>query len=68
MDDMDELDGVLILFMASQRLPNKERAVLALRMAGYTQRECGAVIGMTRSAVGIIYKRSLALLRILIGG
>ena len=58
-------DNSLLLLEALRKLPEKERAIVALRVAGYTQKECGQIVGLTRAAIGGIYKRGLtALLKI----
>lgn len=54
---------LLILKDAIANLPVKERVVTALRSAGYTQRECGEIMGITRSAIGFAEKRALHKLR-----
>jgi len=59
----EKLESRLAIEETVDKLPVKEKVVLTLRLAGYTQRECGFIIGMTRSAVGIIYKRAVTLLR-----
>ena len=45
------------------KLTAKHRAIVALRMAGYTQRECGEIVGLTRAAVGISYKKAKTIIR-----
>jgi len=64
----EKIESAVAIDEIISKLPVKEKVVIALRLAGYTQRECGVMIGMTRSAVGIIYKRAINLLRGLIGG
>lgn len=55
-------DNNIFLEAALDMLPEKERAVIALRLAGYTQKECGSIVGLTRAAIGTIYKRGLEML------
>ena len=45
------------------RLPTKEKVVVVLRLAGYTQQECSEIVGGTRASIGIIHKRALTKLR-----
>lgn len=59
----DDLFSNLSLAAAVNQLPNKYKAVIALRLAGYTQKECGSLLGFTRSAVGFIQKKALAQLK-----
>jgi DNA-directed RNA polymerase specialized sigma24 family protein len=58
----------LLLIEAVQLLPPKYKAVLALRMAGYSQRECGQIMGLTRAAIGFIQKKSLIRTREILEG
>ncbi len=59
----DSQEQSILLEDSIDRLPQKEKAVLALRYAGYTQHECGVIIGVTRSAVGFIHKRAIAMVK-----
>jgi len=65
MDRADE-EGVINnmhLMSMFTDLPPKQQVVLALRTAGYTQKECGIILGVTRAAVGFNYHRAVQLLR-----
>lgn len=44
-------------------LPDKLKVVVAMNAAGYTQKECASVIGLTKAAVGSIFKKSLVRIR-----
>lgn len=57
--DLDHLDDLIIVGGAIMQLTDKERVVVALRLSGYTQKECGEIIGMTRAAAAAIYKRGV---------
>lgn len=46
-----------------RRLHPRHRAVLALRMAGFTQKDCGIVLGVTRPAIGHMHRRALEEIR-----
>lgn len=64
----DDLFTYMMLRRAVHNLPDKHRAVIALRMAGYKQKECGAILGVTRAAIGFIQKRAIEMLRQELGG
>lgn len=49
----------VLLQDAVKKLPEKEKVVIALRLIGYTQRECSEIIGGTRASIGSIYKRAM---------
>jgi DNA-directed RNA polymerase specialized sigma24 family protein len=53
---------------AIKKLPIKLRTIAALRTAGYTQRECGEILGVTRAAIGFAEKRAYASLANFLGG
>lgn len=59
----DDIELRILLEDAIKKLPPKQQVVVALREAGYSQMECGVIIGMTRAAVGFIQKKSLFNLR-----
>jgi len=59
----DNLENQISIQETLGKLPVKERVVISLKTAGFTRGEIGTIIGMTRSAVGIIYKRATNLLR-----
>ena len=44
-------------------LPPKQRVVVAMISAGFTQADCASIIGLTRAAVGVIWHRTLQELR-----
>lgn len=48
---------------AVRDLPDKLKVVVAMNVAGYTQKECATVIGLTKAAVGSIFKKSLVRVR-----
>lgn len=54
--------------MGIEQLPIKQRIVLALRVAGYTQLESGTILGVTRAAVSGTLKRAVLRLQKLIVG
>lgn len=58
---LDEEDDILLKIQledAIKDMPIKLRAVVALLSAGYTQQESARILGITRGAVGMIYKRA----------
>lgn len=63
----DQQEEDLFLAMALQdevdRLTEKQRVAVAMIAAGYTQEECGKVLGVTRAAIGFIRKNAIATLR-----
>lgn len=63
----DQQEEDLFLDMALKEevsnLPTKQRIAIAMIAAGYTQEECGKVLGVTRAAVGFIRKNAVATLR-----
>lgn len=59
----EQIVDELLLDQAVQKLPPKQRMVVALRSAGYTQQECGVILGLTRAAIGFIHKQALAQIR-----
>ena len=44
-------------------LPPKQRVVVGMISAGFTQADCASIIGLTRAAVGVIWHRTLEELR-----
>lgn len=66
--DNNDTDLELDLFDAVHRLTPKQRVVVAMLSAGYTQKEVARVIGNTRAAVGIIYKRARILIETYLRG
>ena len=56
-------DLAIIIENEVKRLPPNERVVVALRAAGFTQEECGKLIGLTRPAVGAIHSRAMDALK-----
>jgi DNA-directed RNA polymerase specialized sigma24 family protein len=60
------IHDLLTLREAVSKLPDKLRAVVALRSSGYTQKECGEILGVTRAAIGFAQKRAILKLRRLI--
>jgi RNA polymerase sigma factor (sigma-70 family) len=65
-EEEDSIIEKMLLTEAISKLPPKQRAVVALISAGYTQNECGRIFGMTRAAIGFIHKKALSHLRRLI--
>lgn len=61
MDDMNLTQ--MVALDAFKQLRERQRVVVALRVAGYSQKESGAIVGLTRGAIGYIYKQSLSDLR-----
>ena len=61
--DEDKIISRLLLLEAVQRLQPKYAAVIALRSAGYSQQECGVILGVTRAAIGFIQKRAIKEIR-----
>lgn len=59
----EQLISEMLLAEAVQKLPPKQRMVVALRAAGYTQQECGVILGLTRAAIGFIHKQALTQIR-----
>jgi RNA polymerase sigma factor (sigma-70 family) len=59
----EQMMSEMLLDEAVQKLPPKQRVVVALRAAGYTQQECGVILGLTRAAIGFIHKQALAKIR-----
>lgn len=59
-EEHDEEETLLRLELveAVAQLPPKLRIVTALLSAGYSQQECASILGLTRGAVGLIYKRA----------
>lgn len=43
---------------ALKKLPLRQRVALELNTAGFNQRESGIIMGLTRSAVGIMLKKA----------
>jgi RNA polymerase sigma factor (sigma-70 family) len=62
-EEEDRIIDHMLLISAVHRLPPKQQVIVALRSAGYTQQECGDIVGMTRAAIGFIYKRAVRRLR-----
>ena len=62
-EEEDRIFSHMLLIAAVHKLPAKQQVIVALRTAGYTQQECGEIVGMTRAAIGFIYKRALKRLR-----
>jgi DNA-directed RNA polymerase specialized sigma24 family protein len=46
------------LVAAVDKLPPKLKIVVALLSAGYTQQESANILGLTRGAIGLIFKRA----------
>lgn len=63
----EEISNRLELVELISKLPVKQRVVVALRAAGYTQEECGKILGVTRAAIGFSYKRAVRRMRQLAG-
>lgn len=61
-NESNVIDSIVILNSLSA-LTQKQRVVLALRTAGFVQRECGEILGLTRSAVGFIERKAKRRLR-----
>lgn len=59
----DSINTDVLIRTAIQRINPKYQAVLAMRSAGFTQAECGLILGVTRAAIGFIYKRGIQELR-----
>jgi DNA-directed RNA polymerase specialized sigma24 family protein len=58
MQDENDFFTVIDLAAAIDQLPVKHRVVMALWAAGYNQRECGEIVGLSRAAIGIIRKKT----------
>ena len=59
-------DGALfniILQDLIDQLPAKNRAVLGLLTASYTQQEAANLLGISRTSVGNIFRRTISILR-----
>lgn len=63
-NEEDSIFDSLMLMDVIQDLTVKQRVVVALRSAGYSQLEAGKILGMTRAAIGIIFKRAIQAIRI----
>lgn len=50
-------DSMIELKTKIKKLPDKQKAIIALQAAGYSQKESGMIIGTTGSTVGIVFKR-----------
>ena len=59
----DDLFTNMVLREAIQELDPVRKAVISLRAAGYTQQECGTILGLTGVAVGLIYRKTVLQLR-----
>lgn len=70
-DTLRELEDQASLYASLgeevQRLPVKEKIVVALRSAGYTHNDCHLIIGLTRAAIGYIERRAFAKLKVALG-
>lgn len=56
-------DSIIELKNKIRKLPDKQKVIIALQAAGYSQKESGTIIGVTGSTVGIIFKRAIGKLR-----
>lgn len=54
----DTLLDKIVVRQIVDSLPDRLRAVLALRLEGYTQNECAVILGVTRAAVNAMQKRA----------
>lgn len=61
-EEENSIIDTMMLSESMQKLSKKYRLVLALYLSGYNQRECGVILGITRAAVGFIYKKATAAL------
>jgi DNA-directed RNA polymerase specialized sigma24 family protein len=62
----DQEDAVLTsmtLMDAIKHLPIRQHVIVALRLAGYKQSECAAIVGLTSPAVGAAFRRALLRMR-----
>jgi hypothetical protein len=59
----DELMDYLALEEIISKMSPRKQIVVALMSAGYTQEECGTIIGLTRAAIGYTYNTILREMR-----
>lgn len=52
----------LLLNQIVDSLANKYKAIVSLRMAKYTQKEAGIILGVTRAGAGAMEKRAMQLM------
>jgi DNA-directed RNA polymerase specialized sigma24 family protein len=62
-DEEGQIFTEMALYDAVKQLSTKQRMVVALITAGYTREECSTILGITRQAVGFIYKRAIRKMR-----
>jgi DNA-directed RNA polymerase specialized sigma24 family protein len=61
--DEDKIITAITLNEAIDRLPEKQRVVIRMKMNGLTLKECGEQLGMTSAAAGFIYRQAIVDLR-----
>jgi len=62
-EEEQQADDHVLMDSLLTSLPVPERVVVALLLAGFKQIEVGVIIGMTRAAIGAIYKRAITRLK-----
>jgi transcriptional regulator len=67
-EEESSLANLILVKEKMYKLPPIQRIVLVLRLCGFTQKECGELLGTTRAAIGYIYKRAIKNIKELIGG
>lgn len=62
-DSEEQLFEKMTLQDAVRQLTQVRRIIVALRSAGYTQQDCGVILGLTGVAVGLIHRRAIEQIR-----
>lgn len=64
----DTLFSDMEIQSAIAQLPEGQRAVIAMRTAGYPRDQIGTLLGYTKPAIRYIEQKAVGTLRVLLGG